>query len=60
MTSSYTIILIEMKSKYWGWKENQGTMIANKCVKSISLGMEYKRVWLDDRPICIWFDGWYL
>jgi len=35
-------------------------MIANKCVKSISLGMEYKRVWLDDRPICIWFDGWYL
>jgi len=28
--SSYAIILIEMKSKYWGLKGNQCTVIANE------------------------------
>jgi len=27
--SLYTIILIEMRSKYWGLKGNQGTVITN-------------------------------
>jgi len=29
MMSPYAIILIKMKSEYWGLKENQGTMIAD-------------------------------
>jgi len=30
MMNSFAIILIEMKSKYWGLKGNQGTVIADK------------------------------
>jgi len=30
MISLYAINLIEMRSKYWGLKENHGTVIANR------------------------------
>jgi len=41
------------------WKEIKVRWLQMNHCEVNRLGIEYKRFWLD-RPICIWFEGWYL
>jgi len=72
--STCAIHMIEMKLKYWGLKRNQNTKIAyeSMCIQydwnEVTMGeMKYewlkwtkKKLWFNDRLICIWLESWYL
>ena len=42
-------------------KKNQDTVIANGSLWKVNkFEIKYKRIWLNDRLICIWIESWYL